>query len=139
MPATITEFAFLKSFCISGHVGSAPSIREVVWSPPPCFWVKCNSDGTARGSPGLAACGGIFRDYRAATLGCFVASLGVTHSFNAELIGAMLAIDHALTHSWQNLWLETDSQLVVSAFKSPNIVPWKLRNRWHNCLAVTKE
>src|ERR1044072_6585490 len=33
-----------------------------------------------------------------------------------------------------NLWLETDSQLVTLAFTSSLMVPWSLRNRWLNCL-----
>lgn len=123
---------------IIGHPSRAPSIKEVVWSPPLCFWVKCNSDGTARGALGIAACCGIFRDYRASTLGCFAANLGVSFSLHAKLLGAILAIEHASAQNWPNFWLESVSQLVVAAFKSPSIVPWTLRNRWNNCVALTK-
>jgi ribonuclease HI len=38
-----------------------------------------------------------------------------------------------------NLWLETDSELVVSAFKDPNrLVTWSLRNRWNNALGLIR-
>lgn len=56
---------------INGHPSNCPSIIQVVWNPPLCGWVKCNSDGAALGCPGVAACGGIFRDSRAAALGSF--------------------------------------------------------------------
>src|SRR4051812_12795385 len=36
--------------------------------------------------------------------------------------------------NWVNLWLETDSKLVVLAFIKPHIVPWALRKRWENAL-----
>ena len=34
--------------------------------------------------------------------------------------------------------LETDSILIQFAFKSPSLVPYGLRNRWDNCLEVTR-
>ena len=37
-----------------------------------------------------------------------------------------------------NLWLETDSQLVTLAFTSTLMVPWSLRNRWLNCLVFVR-
>lgn len=33
-----------------------------------------------------------------------------------------------------NLWLECDSILVVHTFQNLNLVPYKLRNRWINCI-----
>lgn len=133
MSSSIDEFSILKFFSVYGHVNCAPAIKEVIWSPPPCHWVKCNTDGAARGALGWSACGGIFRDYRGSVLGCFAANLGVSCSLQAELFG-VLAIENAVVKGWKNLWLECDSQLVVAAFKSSYIVPWKLRNRWFNCL-----
>jgi ribonuclease HI len=44
----------------------------------------------------------------------------------------MRAIEIAASMDWLNLWLETDSTLVVQAFKSSSLVPWRLRNRWFN-------
>jgi len=34
---------------------------------------------------------------------------------------------------WRNLWIETDSALVVMAFKNATLIPCNLRNRWYNC------
>lgn len=50
----------------------------------------------------------------------------------------MFAIEFAFSKGWLNLWLECDSLLVVTAFKNVSLVPWKLRNRWMNCLAMTR-
>ncbi|PNX89856.1 70 kDa peptidyl-prolyl isomerase, partial [Trifolium pratense] len=47
-------------------------------------------------------------------------------AFMAELCGAMRAIEIAYCRNWKNLWLESDSTLVVMAFKSPVLVPWEL-------------
>jgi hypothetical protein len=37
------------------------------------------------------------------------------------------------------LWLETDSSLVVAAFRNPSkFVPWPLRNPWKNVLVLVR-
>src|SRR6266487_7107213 len=105
---------------------------------PIVSWIKCNIDGTAKGCPGPAACGGIFRDSNAAVVGCFAQNLHISTAFHAELIGAILAIELASKNGWISLWLETDSQLVSMAFKNHGLVPWRLRNRWLNCVELTK-
>jgi len=38
---------------------------------------------------------------------------------------------------WKNLWIETDSTLVVMAFKSSSLIPWSLKNIWKNCKLIT--
>jgi len=50
----------------------------------------------------------------------------------------MNAIELASSMGFSNVWLESDSQLVILAFKSISIVPWGLRNRWENCLKLTQ-
>lgn len=99
---------------------SLPMVKEVIWSsPPPCYWIKCNSNEPI--------------------LGCYAANLGVTFSLQDKLVGAMMGIEYASVKGWTNLWLECDSQLVVTAFKNPSIVSWRLRNRWSNCLVMIKK
>jgi len=51
-----------------------------------------------------------------------------------EVIAAMTAIEIAYLKGFQNVWLKSDSQLVILSFKSISVVPWCLRNRWQNCL-----
>jgi hypothetical protein len=36
----------------------------------------------------------------------------------------------------QNLWIETDSSLVVLAFKSSSFIPWSIKTRWLNCQKI---
>jgi len=43
----------------------------------------------------------------------------------------------AKQRNYTHLWLETNSRIDVLAFKSTNIVPWQIRNRWFNCLDYT--
>lgn len=131
---SIANFIILKKFNVSLHPPRAPKIIEVLWQPPPRAWVKCNTDGSTNGI--LSSCGGIFRNYKAEFMICFGENTGPGDSLHAELSGAMRAIELANTHQWTNLWLETDSELVVKAFKNNAIIPWHLRNRWLNCMQV---
>lgn len=55
---------------------------------------------------------------------------------HAEFVGVMLAIEIAFDKGWHNLWIECDSKLVLDAFKNISLVPWKLVNRWKNCLYI---
>lgn len=95
-------------------------------------WIKCNSDGASLGNPGVSSCGGIFRDFEGTCLGCFVEPLGTLTSYQAEMCGALRAIEVAAENHWTNLWLETDSMLVVHTFRNSSLVPWQFRNRWNN-------
>jgi ribonuclease HI len=64
---------------------------------------------------------------------CFAEPLGIVSSYHAELNAAMTSIEIAYQTNWHNIWIETDSTLVVLAFKNSNIViPWCVRNIWHN-------
>lgn len=38
----------------------------------------------------------------------------------------------------KDLWLESDSILVVLTFSNHTLVPWSIRNRWLNCIGLTK-
>jgi ribonuclease HI len=132
---SIRDFSFLKFFKIAIHHPRVPVIKEIIWNPPLLNWFKCNIDGASRGNPGLASCGGIFRDHNADFVHAFVENLGITSSAFAELSGALKAIEIAFEKNWLNLWLETDSEIVVAAFKNPNKqIAWPLRNRWRNAL-----
>jgi len=41
----------------------------------------------------------------------------------------MTTIEIAASKGYWYVWLETDSQLVLQAFKSNMVVPWNLKNR----------
>ncbi|KAH1240317.1 Protein CURVATURE THYLAKOID 1C, chloroplastic [Glycine soja] len=95
MKNSISDFSMLRAFHISGHLSKAPRILQISWHPPLAGWCKCYTDRTARGSLGIAARGGIYRDFRGSFMGCFSLSLGdgVASSLVAEITGTMEAIE----------------------------------------------
>ena len=48
-------------------------LLPIRWKFPSPGWVKINTDGAARGCPGLATCGGIFRGSMGEFIGAFSA------------------------------------------------------------------
>jgi ribonuclease HI len=134
--SALRDFITLKRFNVNVHSLKPTTIKEVVWQPPLSNWMKCNTDGASTSSS--SSCGGLFRNSNADFLYGFAENTRIASAFVAELCGAMNAIEIAASKNWNNLWLETDSTLVVLAFKSSSLVPWVLSNRWHNCLLLTQ-
>jgi ribonuclease HI len=134
---SIRDFSFLKLFGITIHHPRAMVVKEIIWQPPLMSWIKCNIDGASSGNPGNASCGGVFRNSESEFISAFAEPLGVASSYFAELSGALRAIEIAYANNWNNFWLESDSSLVVNAFRNPNkTVAWLLRNRWKNMLGM---
>jgi len=104
----------------------------LIWQPPIVNCIKCNADGASNNI--ASSCGGIFRNHEAIFLACFAENLGGGTAFHAEMSAVMRAVELANQRGWRNLWIETDSSLVIMAFKSIiALVPCNLRNRWINC------
>lgn len=95
-------------------------------------------NGAFTKNPIKAACGGIFRDAMGACLGCFAQDIPNCNSaFFAEIFAVILAIEIAVSNNWLNLWLETDSQIVLLACKDASMIPWIIRHRWNNSMKAT--
>ena len=78
-----------------------------------------------------SSCAGIFRKHEADLFCCFIENIGVGLAYHAKIYRVLRAIEIVAANNWNNLWLETDSTLVVLAFKSSSLT-WNLRNRWFN-------
>lgn len=110
------------------------NIREIIWSPPFTRWIKCNTDGVATSI--TSSCGGIFRDNNANFISCFAENLGGCSAYHAELLAIMRATEIACQRRWSNIWIESDSSLVVMAFQNDSMIPCSIRNRWKNCVQL---
>ncbi|PRQ42072.1 putative RNA-directed DNA polymerase [Rosa chinensis] len=131
----VLDSRLLSSLGVCPKPRKAPKIQRVLWHPPLPPWVKVNTDGLAKGNPGPAACGGVFRDASGVYLGSFCQPLGCNSSFYAELYAVIVSIEVAFTRGWTTLWLESDSISVLASLSSNSFSPpWDLRVRWQNCL-----
>ncbi|XP_024195655.1 uncharacterized protein LOC112198776 [Rosa chinensis] len=88
--------------------------RFVLWHPPNFPWIKLNTDGLAKGNPGPAACGGVFRVANGQYFGGYCQGLGQHSAFYAELMGVIIGIEIAFRMGWHCIWLESDSMSVLA-------------------------
>ncbi|KAK9943231.1 hypothetical protein M0R45_008846 [Rubus argutus] len=117
---------------------SAPRFIPIVWEPPPSCWIKVNTDGSFS-SPNRAGYGAIFRNETSSFIGALSCKVTVNSAIEVELLDVIEAIRVASLKGWNRLWLETDSSLVVHYFKNHNLVPWKYRVSWGNCIHTVKQ
>jgi len=94
--------------------------------------MKVNTDGSVLGNH--ASCSGIFHDHHGTFVGCFSSNLGSFSVFESGLLGFIHAMEIAYNKGWMNLWIEGDSKSTLLVFRNHDLVPWKLRNRWANCV-----
>jgi len=84
----ISDLQALNDFNIVGNPGPSPKVIEVIWSLSPLGWVKTNSDGAPRASPGHASNGENM-------LGGFSSYASIQYSLLAEPVAAMREIETA--------------------------------------------
>ncbi|KAH9750075.1 reverse transcriptase domain-containing protein [Citrus sinensis] len=99
-------------------------VRVVAWMRPPPGVVKLTVDGCSRGNPGMAASGGILRDYRGVALAAFGSFLGHQPILYAELMAVCEGLELAARLGHSVLEVESDSATVVSWVHSQGPVRW---------------
>lgn len=140
-PSTSSSISSLPIFNLLGLSPlrlAAPRFIPVLWQPPPPLWVKVNIDGSFHGRNN-AGFWGVFRDSSATFLGAFSCLVEASSAIETELLAVIEAINVAWAKGWLKLWLETDSTLVLHYFHSPNLVPWRFKIPWANCISITKQ
>ena len=88
----------------------------VKWSTPLDWWYMLNTDGVAKGSPGLVGASGIIRDSLGRWVKRFHRGLGLTFSIVAKLWGLLkgLKLAHQLNISHLIIEIEMDAQIIVN-------------------------
>ncbi|XP_062005969.1 uncharacterized protein LOC133723163 [Rosa rugosa] len=137
-PHSVSTIPIFNLLGLSPLLCRAPCFKPVTWQPPPDHWLKVNTDGSFRGS-NMAGFGGIFRDAEGNFVGDFAARAEVPSAIDAEILAVIEAIQVAWVRRWTHIWLETDSTLVITYFKNPNLIPWRLRTRWFNCVLKSRQ
>ena len=123
------DFNVIKFFGINTRIGKAFRPLPVRWEFPSPGQVNINTNGTARGYPGFATCGGIFCGSTWEFIGAFFAFLEVQTAMVAEFYGVIHAMEKAQKMRLTNVWFECDSSLVCAGFTARNNVLWMLHNR----------
>ncbi|XP_015936169.1 uncharacterized protein LOC107462117 [Arachis duranensis] len=90
---------------------------NICWECPPEDWMKVNTDGAAKGNPGMAGCGGLIRNYQGRWIAGFVANIGYCTAYYAELWGVYYGLKTAWELGMRKIILEVDSKAVVDVIK----------------------
>ena len=95
MKNDMMDFSVIKFFGINTRTSKVLSPLPIRWEFPSPGWVKINTDGAARGFPGLATCGGIFRESMGEFIGAFSVFLDIQTALVAEFYGVIYALEEA--------------------------------------------
>jgi len=95
MKSDMLDFNVIELFGINTRTGKVFRPLRVRLEFPARGWVKINIDGAARGYPGLATCGGIFRGSMREFIGGFSAFLDIQKTLVAKFYGVINAMEKA--------------------------------------------
>jgi len=138
---TIAEFKVMLLFGLSHNPSFTPVSRtmEVYWLPPDLGCIKINVDGSAFGWVPCCAIGGVCRDWQTHSVGGFAQNIGQATCLESEFCAVMYGIEKSAEMNCNNIWIESDSVVVVKAFSDPSHVPWKSKTLWFNCLSLARQ
>lgn len=77
-------------------------------------------------------CEAILRDYFTNFLGGFASNIHYSSVLYAELMAIIIVMEVSVSKCWNNIWIESDSQVVIREIMNNDIVHWDLLNRWSN-------
>jgi len=97
------DFSVINFFGINTRTCKVLRPLSVIWEFPSPGWVKINTDGAARGYPGFATCGGIFRGSMRVFIGAFYAFLDIKTALVAEFYGVIYALEETHKMSLTNV------------------------------------
>ncbi|KAL4346749.1 hypothetical protein GQ457_17G015740 [Hibiscus cannabinus] len=95
----------------------------VVWTPPPCGFLKFNVDG-ACSKEGLCGVGGVLRDPPGSILLEFSQSIGAGSVLLAEILAIKIVVERFVNSPWVKRWrliVESDSKSVVEWISTPSV------------------
>ena len=116
MKNDMLNFNVIKFFGINTRISKVLCPLSIIWEFPSPGWVKINTDRAARGYPGLANSGCIFRGSMEEFIGAFTAFLEVQTAMVVEFYVVIHAMEQTQKMGLTNVWLECDSVLVCVAF-----------------------
>ena len=76
--------------------------------------MKLNTDGSVKGSPGIAECGGLLRDCHGNWISGFARAIGITSSLATELWAIRDGLTRCYHLSLQAVEVEVDASVAIS-------------------------
>jgi len=105
----------------------------VRWEPPDEGWIMLQTDGAAKGCPGLTGAGGVFRDAQGSWIVGFGEYLGRCSAVKAELKAVFRGLRIARELNIHKLWIRLDSKPVVALLSNCGSVNSECHALIHQC------
>ncbi|KAL9241913.1 hypothetical protein vseg_015970 [Gypsophila vaccaria] len=103
------------------------------WHPPPHNWFLLNTDGTSRGNPGMAGCGGLIRNDSGNFVFAYMFSCGIFTSMRAEMRALLVGLEHARSLCITKLLVHMDNSPCVDFFRSDQLLSNNLHPLVQRC------
>lgn len=107
---------------------------------PPEGFIKLNFDGAAKGNPGEAGIGGIFRDEEGKIKWAYAMECCIAMNNEAEYHALNRGLEIAIREGYHSLQIEGDSMLVIEIMKQlqQGTTTEKLRKSWRTAWVITE-
>ncbi|GKV28437.1 hypothetical protein SLEP1_g37496 [Rubroshorea leprosula] len=89
------------------------------WAKPPPNVIKLNTDGSAKGNPGISAAGGIFRDHHGNWKLGYARKIDWSNCLAAELWAIRDGLQLAIMHNFSHIIVESDSLVAIHLLHEP--------------------
>ncbi|KAL2925579.1 hypothetical protein RDABS01_033451 [Bienertia sinuspersici] len=102
-----------------------PTARQeayIRWIAPLTNWFALNTDGAAKGTPGLTGRGGIIHNSNGWYVVAFAVNLGICSAFKAELRAAIHGLHLAKELGLNKIILQMDNQSCIQALQSEELI-----------------
>ncbi|KAF6167881.1 hypothetical protein GIB67_027659 [Kingdonia uniflora] len=117
MNNNIQELQTIKILKVQCKANSSVGVQSSFWELPMPNEVKLCCDGYSIGNPGAASIRVVFQDSEGDVLGVFSKAIGTSTSFVAEILAILTGIQKAVARGWLNIWVISDSETAIRAFK----------------------
>ncbi|KAF9621334.1 hypothetical protein IFM89_019420 [Coptis chinensis] len=104
MDNTPLELEALHALGLRNKLRRAPRILECYWTAPSPKYLKINADGCARGNPGSAGWGTLFRKHIGEVVGVYIGGIGSYTNYVAE--------SKAIVEGWGTLFKKHTGEVI---------------------------
>ncbi|OIT01316.1 putative ribonuclease h protein, partial [Nicotiana attenuata] len=92
------------------------------WTPPPRGSYKLNTDGEAKGNPGMGGIGGVFRNHNGNWILGYMENIPYTTNIRAEIRAITKGLQLAELNNLLPLEIDTDSSETINMLINGNLI-----------------
>nr|XP_027118775.1 uncharacterized protein LOC113736018 [Coffea arabica] len=107
--------------------GGRVAYKVIRWETKETGRYILNTDGCAKGNPGVGGGGGVLRDSTGLPLIAFSAYLGETTSLRAEARALLIGLQTCIQKGFEDICVQSDSLVLIGIIQRRTQYPWQIR------------